>query len=143
MAADPATRGPGGGSSMPKPELEFFKPDHIPWEPVAGSRTGGVGGAGVVQKVLSRDPETGDVTRLLRFDAGVETTEAIAHDFWEEVWILEGELVDLGKRQTFTAGMYACRPPGMVHGPYRVPAGCTTLEIRSYKNASTTEEGGS
>jgi hypothetical protein len=26
--------------------------------------------------------------------------------------------------------MYACRPPGMVHGPYRVPGGCTTLEIR-------------
>jgi hypothetical protein len=29
--------------------------------------------------------------------------------------------------------MYACRPPGMRHGPYRVPRGCTTLEIR-YKN---------
>jgi hypothetical protein len=26
--------------------------------------------------------------------------------------------------------MYACRPPGMVHGPYRVPRGCTTLELR-------------
>jgi hypothetical protein len=26
--------------------------------------------------------------------------------------------------------MYACRPPGMIHGPYRVERGCTTLEIR-------------
>ena len=43
---------------------------------------------------------------------------------------LEGELIDLGKRQTFTAGMYACRPPGMVHGPYRVSRGCVTLELR-------------
>jgi hypothetical protein len=76
-------------------------------------------------------PDTGDVTRLLRFDAGVETTETITHDFWEEVWILEGSMIDLGKRQTFTAGMYACRPPGMIHGPYRVPAGgCLTFEIR-------------
>ena len=115
---------------MPKPEREFFSPDALPWEPVAGSRTGGAGGPGVAQKILSRDPATGDVTRLLRFDAGVETTETIAHDFWEEVWILEGELIDLGKRQTFTKGMYACRPPGMIHGPYRVPAGCVTLELR-------------
>jgi len=28
---------------MPKPELEFFKPDHIAWEPVTGSATGGAG----------------------------------------------------------------------------------------------------
>ncbi len=118
---------------MPKPELEFFRPDHIPWQPVAGSATAGVGGAGVKEKILSRDEKSGDVTRLVRFDAGVETTETITHDFWEEVWILEGELIDLGKKQTFTAGMYACRPPGMVHGPYRIPKGCTTLEFRYYK----------
>ena len=117
---------------MPKPELEFFKPDHIAWEPVAGSATGGAGGAGVTQKILSHS-EDGDVTRLLRFDAGVETSGTITHDFWEEVWILEGELMDLGKRQTFTAGMYACRPPGMVHGPYRVPKGCVTFEVRYFK----------
>jgi hypothetical protein len=29
--------------------------------------------------------------------------------------------------------MYACRPPGMIHGPYRVPKGCVTLEMRYYK----------
>lgn len=117
---------------MPKPELEFFRPDHLSWTPVAASPTGGAGGAGVEEKILSRD-EQGGVTRLLRFQAGVETTETIAHDFWEEVWILEGDLIDLGKKQTFTAGMYACRPPGMRHGPYRVPKGCMTLEIRYFK----------
>jgi len=113
-----------------KPELEFFRPDALPWQPAAGSATAGAGGPGVHEKILSRDPATGDVTRLLRFDAGVETTETIAHDFWEEVWILDGELVDLGKQQTFGAGMYACRPPGMPHGPYRTPGGCTMLELR-------------
>ncbi len=97
---------------------------------MTASATGGAGGSGVREKILSRDADTGDVTRLLRFDAGVETTETIVHDFWEEVFILEGELIDVGKRQTFSAGMYACRPPGMIHGPYRVPRGCTTLEIR-------------
>ena len=118
---------------MPKSEMEFFKPDRNPWQPVKGSAAAGVGGVGIREKVLSRDEESGDVTRLLNFDAGVETTGTIAHDFWEEVWILEGELIDLGKKQTFTAGMYACRPPGMIHGPYRVSKGCTTLEFRYYK----------
>jgi anti-sigma factor ChrR (cupin superfamily) len=116
---------------VPKPEHEFFDPSALPWQPVAGSVTGGAGGPGVSEKILARDPDSGDVTRLLRFEAGVETAETITHDFWEEVWIVAGTLIDLGKQQTFTAGMYACRPPGMAHGPYRVPAGgCVTFEIR-------------
>jgi hypothetical protein len=115
---------------MAKLEREFFAPDHLPWLPIVASATAGAGGAGVREKILSRDEATGDVTRLLRFDAGVETSETIAHDFWEEVWILDGEIIDLGKGQTFVGGMYACRPPGMIHGPYRVPGGCTTLEFR-------------
>jgi hypothetical protein len=118
---------------MPKPEHEFFRPDAIAWEPVTGSATGGAGGPGVHQKILSLDPDTGDVTRLLRFEAGVESTDTITHDFWEEVWILEGSLHDLILDQTFVAGMYACRPPGMPHGPWRSPNGCRTLEIRYYR----------
>jgi hypothetical protein len=115
---------------VPKPEREFFRPDDIPWTPVSGSPTAGAGGPGIEEKVLAHDPETGDVTRLLRFAPGVETREPIAHDFWEEVWILEGALEDLGRRATFTAGMYACRPPGMRHGPYRTRAGVLMFEIR-------------
>ena len=119
---------------MPKQELEFFRPDNIPWEPVTGSAQMGAGGPGVTQKILSRD-ERGNITRLLRFEPGVETKETIKHDFWEEVWILEGELVDLGKNQTFGPGMYACRPPGMPHGPYRVTKPTMTLELRYYQPA--------
>lgn len=118
---------------MPKPEYEFFKPDKIPWQPVEGSATGGAGGKGISQKILARDPETGDVTRLLRFDPGTETKETITHDFWEEVWLIEGDLTDLAKQETYTAGMYACRPPSMVHGPYRSRNGCVTFEVRYYK----------
>jgi hypothetical protein len=64
------------------------------------------------------------------FDAGVESSDTIAHDFWEEVWILQGEMIDPGKQQTYTAGMYACRPPGMPHGPYRFTKGCLTFKLR-------------
>jgi len=35
----------------------------------------------------------------------------------EEVYILEGSFTDLELNQTFHAGEYACRPPGMRHGP--------------------------
>jgi ChrR Cupin-like domain len=113
-----------------KPAIEFCRPDGIPWTAVVGSALAGAGGTGVREKVLSRDQITGDVTRLLQFAPGTETSEAIAHDFWEEVWILEGSLEDLALRRTFDAGMYACRPPGMCHGPYRSPAGALLFETR-------------
>lgn len=118
---------------MPKPELEFFRPQHLPWRPVAGSPTAGAGGAGIDEKILSRDPVSGDLTRLLRILPGTETSDTIVHDFWEEVWILEGSLIDLGQGQTFSAGMYACRPPGMRHGPYRSPGGALLFETRYWR----------
>jgi hypothetical protein len=115
---------------VPKPEREFADVGHLPWVQVAGSASAGAGGAGIDEKELSRDPATGDVTRLLRFAPGVRTEETIVHGFWEEVFILEGSLVDLALGRTFTAGMYACRPPGMQHGPYASPAGALLFETR-------------
>jgi hypothetical protein len=53
------------------------------------------------------------------------------NEFWEEVYILEGSFVQ--GNQVFTPGMYACRPPGMRHGPYKTPTGCLTFEIRYYR----------
>ncbi len=116
---------------MAKTEREFFDPAELPWEPVAAGS--GAAGEGIMQKVLSHDPETGDVTRLLKFAPGVETHEVITHDFYEEVIILEGELYDKRLNKTFTKGMYACRLPGMPHGPYATPHGCMTFEVRYYK----------
>jgi hypothetical protein len=54
------------------------------------------------------------------------------HDFWEELWLVEGAIHDLTLDQTFTAGMYACRPPGMAHGPWVSPGGAITFEVRNY-----------
>jgi hypothetical protein len=39
-------------------------------------------------------------------------------------YIVEGSITDLRLNETFTAGMYACRPPGMAHGPWRSEDGC-------------------
>ena len=92
----------------------------------------GSGGGGYGGKILNLDHSTGFGTRLLKFPPGVETSEVIVHDFWEEVYILEGELHDKHLNATFTTGMYACRPPGMRHGPYSSPIGCMTLDVPYY-----------
>lgn len=81
--------------------------------------------------MLSSDPGGETLTRLARWAPGtVSGAEVIRHAYVEEVYLLEGSLTDLTIGQTFGAGHYACRPPGMPHGPYRTDEGCTMLEIR-------------
>lgn len=118
---------------MPKPELEYFDPqvtDGFVWRPAEGDQSGHL-----TEMILSEDPDTGDLTRLLRLAPGTDTsaTGPVTHEFWEEVYMVAGELVDLRLQQRFTPGMYACRPPGMVHGPWRTDVGCVAFEIRSYR----------
>lgn len=110
---------------MPKPELEFFDPDSVPWErePIDG----------LYSRVLARDPDTGSYTRMLRFEPDTDTSPmgVQRHDYWEEVWIVSGTLRDVSLGETFRAGMYACRPPGMAHGPWISEDGCVTFEVRT------------
>jgi len=113
-----------------KPEFEFFTPDGapgFPWTPLDFDRTGQLS-----EIVLSGSHESGWVTRLLKFEPNSDTTAngVLTHDVWEEVFILEGEIHDLRLGQTFTKGMYACRPPGMEHGPWTSGPGAITFEIR-------------
>lgn len=111
---------------MPKPELEFSSPVD------AWRRPEGTVADGIFETILSADDETGAYTRLLRFAPGADSTPngVQVHDFWEEVYIVEGDLTDLRLDQTFTAGMYACRPPGMEHGPWRSRDGVLMVEFR-------------
>ena len=111
---------------MPKPEFEFFPTDIVGFTPCAGVVPE------LTERVLAADPDSGVATRILRFEPGTDTTlnGLQAHDFWEEVYILEGSFTDLELGETFTAGMYACRPPGMKHGPWTSEEGCLTFEVR-------------
>ena len=116
---------------MPKPELEFFDPETLPWRAVPGE-------PGVSERVLAEDPATGLLTRLVRWDQGISTSSPgpVAHAYFEEVLILSGSLHDLRLNQTFGADHYACRPPGMVHGPWRTAEGCVMLATRYEPNPS-------
>jgi hypothetical protein len=103
-----------------KDQREFFATDRLPWMVADG----------IEQRVLSTAPD-GTLTRLARWPAGTTSgAEVIRHEYVEEVYLLEGSLTDLTLEQTFHPGDYACRPPGMPHGPYTTADGCLMLEIR-------------
>ena len=110
---------------MAKPELEFFDPETLPWRAVAGE-------PGVWERMLAEDPATRLLTRLVRWDPGLSTAGAgpVVHEYFEEVLVLSGSLRDLRLDQSFGPGYYACRPPGMLHGPWESAAGCIMLETR-------------
>ena len=108
-----------------KAEHEFFAVDQVPWQADAHAPA-------VTERVLSRGADDRTLTRIARWAPGTDTSAAgvIRHDYYEEVYLLDGELHDLTLGRTFTAGHYASRPPGMPHGPYRTETGATMLEIR-------------
>src|SRR5690348_10453531 len=111
---------------MAKPELEFHRPMD-PWVADDGPVRG------IWTQTLAEDPATGAYTGLVRYEPGVDTSPlgVRVHAYWEEVYLLEGEFTDLRLGETFSAGMYACRPPGMAHGPWRTEHGVLMLEVRS------------
>ena len=91
----------------------------------------------ILAGALDEIAKTGNRTRLLRFGAGARTTEPFVHDYWEEVYLLSGELIvgDETKGlalQNYSANTYACRPPGVFHGPFRSSTGCLLFEIHYY-----------
>ena len=105
------------------------------WETPAGYPSG------IAQKILAGELDEGrkrgSRTRLLRFAPGVFTTAPFVHEYWEEVYLISGDLTvgndAHGKGGTpFAANTYAVRPPGAAHGPFKSERGCLLLEIHYY-----------
>lgn len=105
------------------------------WEVPAGYPSG------IQQKILSgaldEPGRRGTRTRLLRFDPGVFTTAPFVHEYWEEVYLVSGDLTvgndAEGKGgQSFPPNTYAVRPPGAFHGPFKSEGGCMLLEIHYF-----------
>lgn len=96
---------------------------------------------GIEQKILSgaldETNKRGTRTRLLRFAPGVFAAEPFVHEYWEEVYLVSGDLT-VGNDGNGTGGnsfppnTYACRPPGAYHGPFRSNGGCMLLEIHYF-----------
>jgi hypothetical protein len=103
-----------------KTQREFFPASSVPWTTDQG----------ISQRVLTTAPD-GTLTRIAHWPPGTSSgSEVIKHEYFEEVYLLEGSIIDLTLGKTFEQGDYAARRPGMPHGPYRTDEGCTMLEIR-------------
>jgi hypothetical protein len=96
---------------------------------------------GIQQKILAgaldEEQKHGTRTRLLRFEPGVFTTAPFVHEYWEEVYLVSGDLTvgndaDGNGGESFSSHTYACRPPGAFHGPFKSEAGCLLLEIHYF-----------
>ena len=119
-----------------KPHLEFHKVDmHSGWATPSGYPRG------IEQKILSgaldEKNKHGTRTRLLRFAPGVYTTAPFVHEYWEEVYLVSGDLSvgndPQGKGGTpFLPNTYACRPPGAYHRPFKSEKGCILFELHYF-----------
>jgi hypothetical protein len=96
---------------------------------------------GIQQKIiaggLDERHRRGSRTRLLKFEPGVYTTAPFIHEYWEEVFLVTGDLTVGNDAQgkggeSFPAWTYACRPPGAAHGPFRSDKGCILLEMHYF-----------
>ncbi len=83
---------------------------------------------------LDEKGKSGNRSRLLRFAPGVHATKPFVPDYWEEVFLLSGNLI-VGNDEHGKGGesleplTYACRPPGAHHGPFKSVGGCLFFEI--------------
>ncbi|QBC31219.1 cupin [Pandoraea sp. XY-2] len=99
---------------------------------------------GIEQKILAgsldEQNRAGSRTRLLRFAPGIYTKAPFVHTYWEEVYLVAGDLTVGNDAQgeggeAFAPNTYACRPPGAFHGPFKSNDGCLLLEIHYYDPA--------
>jgi hypothetical protein len=125
--------------AVEKEHKEFFRLNFGEgWEPIPGYPSG------MEHKILAghldEANKRGARTRLMRIAAGTFTTKPFIHEYWEEVYVLSGDLIvgndEQGRNgESFPANTYACRPPGAWHGPFKSETGCILLEIHYYDPA--------
>jgi hypothetical protein len=100
------------------------------WQPLAGAPEG------LEVKLLADDLDEerrrGARTRLVRFKPGAATAVAFTHTYWEEVFVMSGDMMDLARNSAHEALIYSLRPPGTPHGPFRSEKGCVLFEIQYY-----------
>ena len=124
------------GNVPPKEHKEFYALNlNEGWQAVPGYPNGV--DENILSGYLDETAKKGSLTRLLRFKPGVFTTAPSIHTYWEEVYVLSGDFIvgndkdgNGGKR--FQPNTYACRPPGIPHGPFKSETGCLLFEIRYF-----------
>jgi hypothetical protein len=106
--------------------------DSLAWTPLAG-----FDGLEVLTLASDFDEQRkkGRRTRLVRFAPGVETREPLVHDYFEETFLLSGDVHGIRQAASFgafTKQAFVRRPPGTPHGPIRSEGGCVLLEMHYF-----------
>jgi hypothetical protein len=125
--------------SVNKPHLEFHRVDmNSGWSTPPGYPSG------IEQKILAgalnEQRRRGSRTRLLRLAPGVFTTEPFVHEYWEEVYLIEGDLTvgndaaGQGAKALPRALMPAGRPAPSTDHSNRTAAVCCTRSITTPSN---------
>jgi hypothetical protein len=119
---------------MAKPTTNFIDTEVIPYVAIKNA-------PGQYEKILARDHQTGAYTRLILSQADLDesirsydspSNKMLIHeDEWEEVYSYQGTLIDTKLNQTFKEGYFACRPPGMKHGPFFHPTSAISYEVKT------------
>jgi hypothetical protein len=127
--------------ALDKLHTEFATVDMVAgWEVPPGYEPQSGAQHKILSGTLDERAGLGFRTRLLRFPAGFHTTAPFVHEYWEEVFLVQGDLWvgnDAGGRggERFDPFTYACRPPGTPHGPFKSVTGCLLLELHYYTRA--------
>ncbi len=85
--------------------------------------------AGLSQKMLWRNEETGASIALIRFEQGVGIPNAHAHASNQFMFCLSGRYRYVPTGTTLVAGSFYCNPVGSVHGPTVADETTVFLEI--------------
>jgi redox-sensitive bicupin YhaK (pirin superfamily) len=107
-------------------EYVQLKSGRVRWRHAKGEPEG-------VDEVLLHRQKDGSYTHVLRIKDGVEFTQPVKHDFYEEAYYLEGEMLNTKTKETIGAGAYVFHRPGEEHGPFKCLKTCLILEFRYYK----------
>ena len=118
---------------------EFHTIDMGPdgWQLPEGYAKGALAEEKVLSGALDTVNKRGSRTRLLRLHPGFMTTKPFVHDYWEEVFLVSGDLI-VGNDENGEGGenfvdyTYAVRPPGVHHGPFKSNGGALLFEIHYY-----------
>jgi ChrR-like protein with cupin domain len=84
----------------------------------------------ILSGALDHKMKRGSRTRLLRFKPGFLTHAPFVHDYWEEVLLLQGDMIVGG--ESFKGYTYCVRPPGVYHGPFKSEDGALLLEVHYF-----------
>jgi hypothetical protein len=107
-------------------EYVELKSNKMHWRRAKGEPPG-------VDEILLHRHEDGSYTHVLRVKKGVEFTHPVKHEFYEEAYYLEGEMLNKKTKETIGGGSYVFHKPGEEHGPFKCLKTCLILEFRYHK----------